>query len=158
MTDSADRVFDYIERFTTVLVAAGMPPMPSRVFVALLVADGRMSAAELASTLHISAGAVSGAVRYLVPLGLVTRERVPGSRRDYYRVPSDVWTVIMRMRDQVMDRWTAMVREGIEMVGASTAAGRRMAEHAEFFEFVTAELDGVLKRWEQRRSSPGVAG
>ena len=44
-----DPMFGYIERFAAVLVAAGFPPMPARIFVALLVTDsGRLSAAELA--------------------------------------------------------------------------------------------------------------
>src|ERR1700743_728911 len=72
-----DALFAYIERFAAVLVAAGFPPMPARVFVALLVTDsGRLSAAELAAVLRISPAAVSGAVRYLIQLGLAHQERV----------------------------------------------------------------------------------
>src|SRR5579859_7408862 len=89
---SADALFGYTERFAAVLVAAGFPPMPARVFVALLVAgSGRLSAAELAEVLQISPAAVSGAVRYLIQLNLVHKERVPGSRRDYYRMPASMW-------------------------------------------------------------------
>jgi predicted transcriptional regulator len=120
-----DRMFGYIERFAAVLVAAGFPPMPARVFVALVIsADGRLSAAELAERLRISAAAVSGAVRYLIQVGLVHKERVPGSRRDYYRVPGNMWDDLLRMRDQVMSRWAALVREGIDLVGPDGRAGR----------------------------------
>ena len=123
-TGPKDPLFGYIERFASVMVAAGMPPMPSRVFVALMVTDsGRLTAAELAEMLRISPAAVSGAVRYLIQLGLVHKERVPGSRRDYYRLPDDVWHDMLRLRDQVMTRWTALVREGIDLVGPDTPAG-----------------------------------
>jgi predicted transcriptional regulator len=149
-----DPVFGYIERFAAVLVSAGVPPMPARVFVALLVADSGLTAAELADTLRISPAAVSGAVRYLTPLGLVRRERVPGSRRDRYLVPDDVWSTMLRMRDQVMARWTAMLRDGRQFVGPDSPAGRRLAMHTEFFEFVTAELEGVFERWEKRSRHP----
>ncbi len=126
-----DALFGYIERFASVLVSAGFPPMPARVFVALLVTDsGRLSAAELAAMLQISPAAVSGAVRYLIQVGLVHKERVPGSRREYYRMPRNMWDDMLRMRDQVMSRWTALVREGIDLVGADTPAGERMAEQA----------------------------
>src|SRR5499427_10427465 len=82
---------EFIEKFAAVLVAAGFPPMPARVFVALLVTDsGRLTAADLAEVLRVSPAAVSGAVRYLIQVGLVHKERVPGSRRDYYRMPDDV--------------------------------------------------------------------
>ena len=149
-----DRVFDYVERFAAVLVAAGFPPMPARVFVALLIAEsGRLTAADLAATLRISPAAVSGAVRYLVQLGLVHKERVPGSRRDYYRMPGNMWDDMLRLRDQVMSRWTALVREGIDLVGADTPAGARLAEQADFLEFVSKELSDVLDRWDQYRAS-----
>jgi DNA-binding transcriptional regulator GbsR (MarR family) len=152
-TEPDDLLFGYIERFAAVLVAAGFPPMPARVFVALLVTDsGRLTAAELAAMLRISPAAVSGAVRYLTQLGLVHKERVPGSRRDCYRMPDDVWHDMLRLRDQVMLRWTALVREGIELLGPDTPAGARLAEHAAFFEFVSRELPEVLKRWEEYRA------
>ena len=150
---AADPMFDYTERFAAVLVAAGFPPMPARVFVALLIADsGRLTAAELAGTLRISPAAVSGAVRYLIQVGLVHKERVPGSRRDYYRMPGNMWDDLLRMRDQVMSRWGALVREGIDLVGADTAAGARMAEQAAFLEFATQEMAGLLTRWEKYRA------
>ena len=155
---SQDRLFGYIERFASVMVAAGMPPMPSRVFVALMVTDaGRLTAAELAGMLRISPAAVSGAVRYLIQLGLVHKERVPGSRRDYYRMPGNMWDDMIRMRDQVMSRWTALVREGIDLVGPDTPAGARMAEQADFLEFASAELSEILSRWEKHRAA-GAAG
>src|SRR5204863_5104075 len=128
-------LFEYIERFAAVLVAAGFPPMPARVFVALLVTDsGRLSAAELAAMLRISPAAVSGAVRYLTGLGLVHKERVPGSRRDYYRMPPDVWHEVMRLQVQVLARWTSLLKEGADVVGADTPAGARMADYAAFFD------------------------
>ena len=152
-SDLTDPLFGYIERFATVLVAAGFPPMPARVFVALLITDsGRLTAAELAEVLRISPAAVSGAVRYLVQLGLVHKERVPGSRRDYYRMPGNMWDDMLRMRDQVMSRWTALVREGIDLVGPDTPAGARLAEQADFLEFVSKELSDVLDRWDQYRA------
>jgi DNA-binding transcriptional regulator GbsR (MarR family) len=153
---SAGPLFGYIERFASVLVAAGFPPMPARIFVALLVTEsGRLSAAELAEVLRISPAAVSGGVRYLIQLGLVHKERVPGSRRDYYRMPGNMWDSMLRMRDQVMTRWTALVREGIGLVGPDTPAGERLAEQADFLDFVTKELSDVLERWDRHRAGRG---
>ena len=135
------------------LVAAGIPAMPARVFVALLVADsGRLTAAELAGTLQVSPAAVSGGVRYLIQVGLVHKERVPGSRRDYYRMPDNMWSDMFRLRDQVMTRWGALVREGIDLVGPDTEAGARMAEQAAFLEFATREMGELLTRWEKYRA------
>jgi DNA-binding transcriptional regulator GbsR (MarR family) len=144
----------FIERFTSVLVAVGFPPMPARVFTALLVTDsGRLTAAELADTLRISRAAVSGGVRYLTQLGLISRERDPGSRRDYYWMPDDIWNQVIRLRDQVMLRWADISREGAELLGPDTPAGARLAEHAEFFDYIVKEIPGVTSRWEEHRAT-----
>jgi DNA-binding transcriptional regulator GbsR (MarR family) len=145
-----DGLPEFIEKFAAVLILAGFPPMPARVFVALLVTDsGRLSAAELADLLQISPAAVSGAVRYLGGLGLLHKERVPGSRREYYRMPADIWHQVMMLRNQVLVRWIALLKEGVDLVGADTPAGARMAEHAGFFEFLHAEMPAMLARWDK---------
>jgi DNA-binding transcriptional regulator GbsR (MarR family) len=147
----------YIERFASLLISLGVPPMPARVFAALLITDsGRLTAAELAGTLQVSRAAISDGVRYLTQLGLVDREREPGSRRDYYRMPDDVWVKMISLRDQTLVRWSGLLREGIDLIGAGTPAGARMAEHAAYVEFVSKELPGVLQRWEEYKAGlPG---
>jgi DNA-binding transcriptional regulator GbsR (MarR family) len=144
-----DSLHAFLERFASVLVAAGFPAMPARVFAALHVTDsGRLTAAELADMLRISPAAVSGAVRYLSGLGLVHRERVPGSRRDYYRMPPDVWHEVMRLQTQVLVRWANLLNEGIDIVGADTPAGARLSTQASFIEFLNKEMPAVLARWD----------
>jgi len=144
-----DPLLQFIERFASVLLAAGFPAMPARVFVAFLVSSSdRLTAAELADMLKISPAAVSGAVRYLTGVGLVHKERVPGSRRDYYRMPADVWTEVMRLQSQVLLRWANLLKEGADLVGADTPAGARMADHSAFFEFLNAEMPAMLARWD----------
>lgn len=87
--DAAVRRF--VERFASILVESGIPRMPARVFAALLTTDsGSLTAAGLAEMLHVSPAAISGAVRYLSQVSLVTREREPGSRRDHYRLYDEV--------------------------------------------------------------------
>src|SRR5215467_2079477 len=144
----------FIEDFAQALTEMGVPRMPARVFVALVTSDpGRLTAAELAATLHASPAAMSGAVRYLVQLGLIRREGEPGSRRPYYRVPDDVWGEIISIRNRAMARWTAVLREGVPVLGADTPAGVRIADSARFFEFVSAELPLVIDRWQDRKAA-----
>src|SRR5213592_3157085 len=101
---------------------------------------------------HVAGHPVVVPARARHPL-LVHQERVPGSRRDYYRMPGNMWDDMIRMRDQVMGRWTALVREGIDLVGADTPAGERMAEQAAFLDFATKELSQILSRWQEYRAS-----
>jgi DNA-binding transcriptional regulator GbsR (MarR family) len=143
----------FIERFAQTLVESGMPRIASRIFVALVATDaGRLTAAELAEQLQASAGAISGGVRYLSQLDLVSREREPGSRRDHYRVDDDVWFQTITQRDQLLARWTASMREGVMVLGSDTPAGARMAETVEFFEFLQKELRLMTERWQAHRA------
>ncbi len=144
----------FIERFASVFIEAGMAPMPARVFSALLTSDsGRLTAAELGQRLQVSPAAVSGAVRYLIQVDLASRERLPGSRRDAYRVHADVWYEALLRRDQALVRWQAATREGVEALGPETPAGARLAETLAFFEFMHAELPALLERWRAQRAS-----
>jgi DNA-binding transcriptional regulator GbsR (MarR family) len=145
----------FVERFADLLVEAGMPRMPSRIFVRLLVTDsGQLSAAELSEHLQISPAAVSGAIRYLSQVDLVKRERPPGSRRDVYRVGHDAWHESLAQRDRMMLRWADILRTSLEALGEDTPAAERVRESAEFFEFVAAEMPAMLERWRTRNDAP----
>ena len=149
----------FVERFASVLVEAGIPRMPARVFSALLATDsGTLTAAELSEQLKASPAAVSGGVRYLIGVGMVSREGEPGSRRHHYRVPDHVWDEVVTGRDRLMARWTAVLREGIGLVGAHTPAGERLADSVQYFEFVSAELPRVLARWQEHKAALEQAG
>jgi len=149
-----EAVARFIERFASVLVEAGIPRMPARVFAAVFATDsGRLTAAELADQLQASPAAVSGGVRYLMSVGMISREGAPGSRRHYYHVPDSVWDEVMTGRNRLMIRWSAVLRDGIEVVGADTPAGTRLAESVRYFEFVSAELPRIFARWQEHKAA-----
>jgi len=145
----------FVEDLASALMEMGVPRMPARVFAALLTTDSaRLTAAELAAKLQISPAAVSGAVRYLMQIGMARRESEPGSRRHYYRAPDNVWDEVIGIRDHLMSRWTGVLRQGVGVLGADTPAGERVAESVRFFEFVSTELPQVIRKW--RECGPGT--
>jgi DNA-binding transcriptional regulator GbsR (MarR family) len=144
----------FIERFAAGLVEAGVPPMPARVFGALVATDsGRLTAAELAGRLGASPAAISGGVRYLVMLGMITRERVPGSRRDVYAVLDDGWYETSVRQDQALTRWASAAREGVEVLGPDTPAGDRMAGTLDFIQFMQREMADIMARWRAHKAA-----
>ena len=139
----------FIERFTTQLCQAGFPRTPARIFVALLTSDAStMNAAELGDLLQISAASVSGGVRYLLQVGLVTAEGEPGSRRLHYRMSTAIWQDVVRLRDRQFTTWAAELRQGAEVLGRTSPAGARLAETVRYFEFISREMAGLLARWQ----------
>lgn len=147
-------VRSFIEGFTSQLVQAGFPRTPARIFVALLTSDSSsLTAAELASLLQTSPASVSGGVRYLVQVGLVLAEGEPGSRRQHYRMPANVWQHIVRMRDRLFAQWAADLREGVAVLGGDSPAGAKLAETVRYFEFISGEMAGLLARWESANAA-----
>jgi DNA-binding transcriptional regulator GbsR (MarR family) len=121
--------------------------------VALLTADSSsLTAAQLAELLQASPASVSGGARYLLQVGLISAEGEPGSRRQHYRMPATVWQDIVSLRDQMFTRWAADLRDGIAVLGAGSPAGQRMAETIRYFEFLQAEMAGLLARWQQQEA------
>ncbi|TDC04756.1 MarR family transcriptional regulator [Streptomyces sp. 8K308] len=153
-----DDVAAFVERFAADLIQAGMPRMPARVFACLLASqEATLSSVELAGRLRISPAAVSGAVRYLDQVHLLSRQREPGSRRERYRVLHDTWYGAMINRDALLRRWADTMRAGLEVVSPGTPAAHRMADTAEFMEFLQMELKGVLSRWNERQTARATA-
>ena len=147
-----DAAARFVEDFAAVMVESGLPRIAARVFAYLLAADeASATAAELADRLQVSPAAVSGAVRYLIQVRLVSRDRLPGQRKDTYRVGNDLWYEALGTRDQELARWAEMTRRGADSVGRETAAGRRLGETSDFFDFLRVELAEVTRRWKERQ-------
>ncbi|MDB1086025.1 MarR family transcriptional regulator [Streptomyces sp. ACA25] len=136
-----------------------MQRMASRVLACLLAEDsGALTSAELAERLQVSPAAVSGAIAYLAQVHMITRERQPGSRRQRYRLHSQVWFEALTNRDAQLNRWQGTLRDGARAVGPDSAAGLRLEETADFFAFLQVEMRAVLSRWEEHRGRSAEPG
>lgn len=149
----ADATLRFVEDFALLLVDAGVPRMPARVFACVLADDaGALTAGDLAERLQVSPAAISGAVRWLTQMHLLTRAREPGARRDHYRMRDDQWYEATVFKTAALRRFEDVLAEGVALVGADTPAGRRLEETQEFFAFFRAELPALLERFRATRS------
>ena len=145
---SREAVSQFVERFAGVLANSGVPTMSARVMGAMLVSPtGTMTAAELAEALQISQPAVSGAVRQLLQVSFISRERLPGSRKDHYRIREDVFAAILERRNLALSEWESTSRSGASLFGEDSPVGRRLTEAADFFAFIHADMDQMIKNW-----------
>jgi len=148
----ADATLRFVEDFALLLVDAGVPRMPARVFACVLADDaGALTAGDLAARLQVSPAAISGAVRWLTQMHLLTRAREPGARRDHYRMRDDQWYEATVFKTAALQRFEDVLAEGVALVGADTPAGRRLEETQEFFAFFRAELPALLERFRATR-------
>lgn len=143
----------FVERFALVMVEAGLPRMPARVFTYVLADDAtRYTARELSEGLRVSPAAISGAVRYLVQTGLLTREREPGERSDHYCIDDeDVWQRIYEARLPLLRKWIDELTEGIAQLGTDRRGGQRLRETRAYLQFAEEELTAMIERWPKRK-------
>lgn len=154
----AAAIRDFERRYTAMMIDTGMPPMPARVLVSLLLSDtGRLTAAELVRRLHVSPASVSKAVAYLETISLLRRGREPGARREQYIVEEGMWADAWVRALQLQLVWSRFAAEGARLLGEDTDPGSRLAEMAEFIELMNASLHHELHRLRaefDRRRSP----
>lgn len=157
MADDGDEdriaLLRFVERFALVLREAGMAPMPARVLAYALADDAdRYTAGDLAQGLGVSPAAISGAVRQLVQVGLLVREREPGTRSDLYVLDDrDLWSRFMTAELGSLQRFEEAVTGGLEVLGTERPGGRRLAETRDFMAFLHRELTEALARWPAER-------
>ena len=150
---AADDGMRFVEDFALLLTETGVPRMPARVFACVLADDsGGLTAADLAERLQVSPAAISGAVRWLMQMHLLTRAREPGARRDHYRMRDDQWYEATVFKTAALQRFEDVLAEGVERVGPDGPAGRRLRETQEFFAFFREQLPALLEQWRASRS------
>jgi len=133
----------FVEELASVLTATGMSRMASRIFASLITSEtGAVTAADLVRDLDVSPASVSKAIGYLEGLELVERHPQPGSRRERYRVGSDLWTRAIRADSSGHASVADAAQRGIALFGADTPVGTRLAQMGQFFGNLTQQLRG----------------
>jgi DNA-binding transcriptional regulator GbsR (MarR family) len=131
----------FVEQFATLLAGTGLPRMPARVFVCLLTSDsGGLTSAELVGRLQVSPASVSKAIGYLEAITLVRRAQNSG-RRERYVIDDDVWLQAFKADTGAHAKVAAVARHGIDIFGAGTPAGTRLGQMAQFFTWISEQMN-----------------
>lgn len=151
-TDHPDESRQLVERLSLVLINMGFPPMPARVWAALMTSNKPSSTpGDLGEVLGVSPAAISGAVRYLQQVSLIERVAVPGSRRQHYRASVDLWADAFVTKQSALYQVSEVAADGIRVLGESTRGGELMADLRDFFDFMAAEMPRMLADWRATR-------
>jgi DNA-binding transcriptional regulator GbsR (MarR family) len=139
----------FIEGFALKLNESGMQRMAARVFATILTAPGGgLTAREIAETLDVSAGAVSGATSYLTRTGLVERTRTPRERVDRYDVKGTSWAEAMAVETEMLRSLSSWLDKGVSAVAGDPEATDRLEGTRDFFAFMADEMPKLVERWQ----------
>jgi len=150
-TAAIDRTADFIEHIAIVTESEGFPRIAGRIFACLLLSPEPLSLAELAARLGVSKASISQDARRLANRSVLERVGRPGDRRDYYRVPEDLFVRTMELR---LERWKALhdaMATGRRTLPVCPAkVGRRLDELDSAFRYVFHAVSLALEDWRTR--------
>jgi DNA-binding transcriptional regulator GbsR (MarR family) len=149
----------FIERMALALESDGLPRIAGRIFGLLLISEDARSLDDLAAELRVSKGSVSTDARLLEQRGILERICRPADRRDYYRVPPDLFIHTMAQR---LARWQRFH----EAIGAAHASlpirsrevRDRLEEYEAGYAFMSRVIGDALARWQASRNRTALAG
>ncbi len=148
------RLSEFYEEIGVLLSDLGVPRMGAKAFAALLTApEEGLTARELAETISASPAAISGALRLLNQVRMVSRSRRPGERADRYTVQEHFWEAAITAEMQAYGPIIASLERALEDLPLSPAAHDRMSESRDFLAFIADEFPHLLKRWREQRAS-----
>jgi hypothetical protein len=138
-----ERLREFVAEFATALATTGLPSMTARVFVCLLTADATgLTSAEIVAGLRVSPASVSKSIGFLAGMDLVVRQQDSGGRRERYLVGDDVWLRAWQTDTGAHGAVASIAQRGVEIVGADSAAGVRLARMGRFFARLSEHMGG----------------
>lgn len=145
-------VRDYGDQLAGLLEEAGFPRMPARVLMTFVTSEsGDLTADQIAQTLGISPAAVSGAIQYLRSTQLVRVGSLPATRRRIYTL-NPAWYTVTLSRATMYGEIQELVREIPAELGPDTAAGKRVAEMADFYAYLARRFPEILEEWRELKN------
>ncbi|HET6777337.1 MAG TPA: MarR family transcriptional regulator [Gemmatimonadales bacterium] len=144
----------FIERMGLAFEADGLPRIAGRIFGLLLLSEDCRSLDELAAQLKVSKGSVSTNARLLEQRGILERNSRPSDRRDYYRVPPDLFSHTLAQRLERWQRFHEAIGEArIAVPIRNRKVLRRLEEYDSAYTFVTQAIRDALARWRAQESA-----
>ena len=145
-------IAQFIERMGLALESDGMPRIAGRIFGLLLVSEDSLSLDELAADLGVSKASVSTNARLLEQRGVLERISRPADRRDYYRVPPDLFSQTMAQRLARWERFhTAIAAARTSVPIRSREVQERLEEFEEAYAYMSRTIKEALAEWQARR-------
>jgi DNA-binding transcriptional regulator GbsR (MarR family) len=147
------RTARFVERMGLALESDGLPRIAGRIFGLLLVSEDARSLDELACELRVSKGSVSTNARMLEQRAVLERISLPGDRRDYYRVPPNLFSHTMAQR---VARWQrfheAIAAARTSLPIRSPEVLDRLEEYQAAYAYMSNVITEALARWQAARA------
>lgn len=150
----------FVEEMGQFLAGLGMTPMAGRMWGWLLICEPtEQTAADIATALQASRGAISGTARILANAGLIRRGTKPGDRREYFSAPPEALESMIGSAASIYRQMRTIAERGLMATTDRSPAGRaRLEEFRDVMAFVEMEVPALIDRFlRERKEQQGAA-
>ena len=150
----------FVEEMGQFLAGLGMTPMAGRMWGWLLICEPtEQTAADIATALQASRGAISGTARILANAGLIRRGTKPGDRKEYFSAPPEALESMIGSAASIYRQMRGIAERGLAATtDRSPAARARLEEFRDVMGFVEAEVPALIDRFlRERKEAQGAA-
>src|SRR5258708_28456554 len=124
----------------------------SQIHAVLYLADGPMTADDIAATLGMARSNVSNSLKELLGWNLIHRVPIRGDRRDHFEAETDIWQVFLRIamgrKEREIDPAIAVLKSCVAATErdptVTEVAGRRLKEMLAFVELMDGWYSQML--------------
>jgi DNA-binding transcriptional regulator GbsR (MarR family) len=140
----------FIQAWGTLGSNWGINRTMSQIHALLIVSVEPLTTEEIMDQLKISRGNANMNVRALMDWGLITKELIPGERKEYFQAGKDIWQVARQIAKERKRREVEPILEVLEQVkdakgkGAEVEEFNRMMNELEDF---TSKADTTLDKF-----------
>ena len=151
---------EFVERWSRILAAEGLPPVAGRLWAWLLVCEPpEQTVDEISEAIGASRGAISGAVRMLEPSGLVLRSKRPRDRREYWRTSPDAMIHSFEAKERDMRPSLQALDAVIDALADRTVESLgRLREVQRFYGLLLRTFPEIIEEFRAERAASLPAG
>jgi len=151
---------EWVEQVSMLLEQDGLPRMAGRIFGWLVVCDPpEQSMEDLAAAVQGSKASMSTMTRLLVGAGLVEKVRLPGARRDSFRIQPGKWQTLWRSRIALIQEAILLTARGLDLLaGRPPEVRARLEELHRQYSFFGRAFPELLTRLERSWPGAGAGG
>jgi DNA-binding transcriptional regulator GbsR (MarR family) len=132
-----------------------MTPMAGRMWGWLLICEPEeQTAADVATALQASRGAISGTARLLATAGLIRRTTRPGDRREYFSAPPEALDSMLASAGAIYRQMREIAERGLAATAdRSESARARLQEFHDVMTFVEHEVPQLVGQFLRDRAA-----
>jgi len=143
----------FIENLARYFESYGIPRIGGRILGLLMIAQGPLSAEDIASTLKVSRASISTNLRFALNIGLAERISFPGDRVTYYVFPETGLEGTLAIETQGLKVMKKLVQQGLTALPPGEPVRGRMEGLSDWADFLIQVWEDALIEWRARQQT-----